>query len=197
MFQFHADQRGRFGFEEWQTTRAVNTLRDARYGLRGVRVGETSRPGPPKPSIRLGEEPSWSEVPPTVPATLGAPQRGTAVCQKESFHVRVVGSGIAPTVVDTPVDVHRANRFSPFTAEIDGEPVLGVPELSHQSTRWVSLTQTASSFMQSTPQEPVMGLRVRTLSPSNDPMILPTQYWTKFQSFEPPERVSLVWTVWI
>ena len=71
------------------------------------------------------------------------------------------------------------------------------PELSHPSTRWVSQTQTASSFMPSTLQEPVMDLRVRTLSPSDDPMIFPTQVWTKFQSLEPPERVSPVWTVWI
>ena len=49
----NSDKRGTFGFEECQTTRAVNTLRDARYGLRGVRVGEASRPGPPKPSIRV------------------------------------------------------------------------------------------------------------------------------------------------
>ena len=35
------------------TTRAVNTLQDASDGLRGVRVGETSRPGRTKPSMIL------------------------------------------------------------------------------------------------------------------------------------------------
>ena len=33
----------------------VNSLRDARYGLRGVRVGEASHPGPPKLTVRLEE----------------------------------------------------------------------------------------------------------------------------------------------
>ena len=48
-------------------------------------------------------------------------------------------------------------------------------ELSHPSARWVSQTQTASSFMPSTLQEAAMDLRVRMLSPSDAPMILPTQ----------------------
>ena len=38
----HVNQRGRVGFEECPTTSAVNSLRDALYGLRGVRVGEAS-----------------------------------------------------------------------------------------------------------------------------------------------------------
>ena len=165
-------------------------------------MGEASRPGRPKPSIRLGEESSWSEVPSTVPATMGAATTWDVAerVPPRRRRLRVVGSGITPTMVDTPVDVHRANRFSPLTAEIDDEPVSGVPTpigVVAPVNKWVSQTQTASSFMPSTLQEPVMGLRVRTLSPSNDPMILPTRYWTKFQSLEPPERVSPAWTVWI
>ena len=70
-------------------------------------------------------------MPSTVPATLGAattwdsgvPERGPPRRRR----LRFVGSGIAPTVVDTPVEVHRANRFSPLTAEIDDEPVSQVP----------------------------------------------------------------------
>ena len=50
----NVDQRGRFGFEERQTTRAVNSLRDARCGLRGARVGEASHLGQPKLTVRLG-----------------------------------------------------------------------------------------------------------------------------------------------
>ena len=109
---------------------AVNTLRDARYGLRGVRVGEASHPT--EAVNQVGEESSWSEVPSTVPATLGAATTWDSDVAKRvpsrRRRLQVVGSGITPTVVDTPVDVHRANRFSPLTAEIDDEPLLGVPQ---------------------------------------------------------------------
>ena len=89
------------------------------------------------------------------------------------------------------MDVHRANLFSPPLRELMASQCQGFhrqSELSHPSTRWVS---------QTTFQEAAMDLRVRTLSPSDAPMILPTQFWTKFQSLEPPERVSPVWTLWI
>ena len=45
--------------------------REARYGLRGVRIGEASHPGPPKLRI-VGADASLGEVPPTVPASAGA-----------------------------------------------------------------------------------------------------------------------------
>ena len=92
-----------------------------------------------------------------------------------------------------PETVSRHSRRKSMTSQCQGfhsqselsPPVHQVGESDTDSVEFRAL------------QEPVMGLRVRTLSPSNDPMILPTQYWTKFQSLEPPERVSPVWTGWI
>ena len=129
--------------EKCQTTRAVNSLRDARYGLRGVRVGEASHPGPPELMVRLGVD-SWSEVPLVVASVGAATTRdsGTASVCPRCRRLRL-GSGFT-TSVDTPA--HRANRLSPFTVEVHVELLSG-----HLTHRWVSQTQAASSSMPSNP----------------------------------------------
>ena len=73
------------------------------------------------------------------------PPCGTAAEQVQ-FHtaqtLRIVGSGIGPTSMDTPA--HCANRFSPLTTEVD-EPLTGFRTLPS-----VSQTQSALSSMPST-----------------------------------------------
>ena len=64
---------------------ALNTLRDARYGLRGVRVGEASDPTEAVNQVGRGVQLERSAIDSARDMWV-PPQRGTAMWQKESLH---------------------------------------------------------------------------------------------------------------
>ena len=80
--------------EVWPfTSNEFFVRREARYGLRGVRIGEASRPNLPKLRI-VGADASLGEVPPTVPASawaLDAMDRGRVVAMDSDTESLVSG----------------------------------------------------------------------------------------------------------
>ena len=123
--------------QPWVSDRAFEVTRQSRYGLRGVRVGEASNPGPISTRIDSDEEPifpgrfsPWCHcdsaesvaIPGTPPGAANVSVDVQSGEEQDGF-VSVVSSrrirrGGGDRVTPTTVFPIQANRFAVFDAEI-------------------------------------------------------------------------------